>query len=44
MSFLKKLVTNKKNSDCCGVVIKEVSEKDEKNSACCSSADQTKCC
>lgn len=44
MSFLKKLVKNNKNSDCCGVEIKEVSEKDEKTSACCSGADQTKCC
>lgn len=44
MSFLKKIVTNIKNSDCCGVEIKEVSEKDEKNSACCSGADQTECC
>ncbi|WP_276131145.1 hypothetical protein [Bacillus sp. Y1] len=44
MSFLKNLVRNNKNSDCCGVEIKEVTEKDEKNSACCGGADQTKCC
>jgi hypothetical protein len=44
MSFLKNLVRNNKNSDCCGVEIKEVTEKDEKNSACCGGVDQTKCC
>lgn len=44
MNFFKNFIRNNKKSDCCGVEIKEVNEQEEKNSACCSGADQTSCC